>query len=193
MGLFKSKNDDNKQDSANRNGRTALHNAAYSGNLDDVNLQISLGEDVNQKDYDKFTPLHLAAAMGHLSVVKTLLDAGADIDALDRNGESPLIWAALQEKNEVFSYLVERGANLNQKSTDDLKMSKTRIITIIILLIIHPFLLCKGVAFIATFTGIALSIAITPKLSDKKRIYVMFLILLVSFIISLVVTDGFSK
>jgi|GEM_PF-5976272 len=72
-------------------------------------------------------------------------------------------------------------------------MSKKRMITIIVLSILQLFLAFRGAAFIATFTGILLGIAITPKQSDKKRFNVIFGILLVSFIISLVVTDGFSK
>ena len=63
----------------NRKGSTALHEAAYSGYPNIVQMLIDAGADLNvaESEYG-YTPIATAAFKGHPDVVKLLLDAGAD-------------------------------------------------------------------------------------------------------------------
>uniref|UniRef100_A0A8C0GMU2 Ankyrin repeat protein n=1 Tax=Chelonoidis abingdonii TaxID=106734 RepID=A0A8C0GMU2_CHEAB len=63
------------------NGRTLLANAAYSGNLDVVNLLVSRGADLEIEDTHGQTALTLAARQGHTKVVSALLYAGVKVDS----------------------------------------------------------------------------------------------------------------
>ncbi len=75
----------------NKGGLTALHAAAYGGNLDVVKLLVAKGAAVNDnKNFYQMTPLHAAAEEGHADVVAFLLANKADIEAKERNGYTPL-------------------------------------------------------------------------------------------------------
>jgi len=78
---------------------TALHGAAYYGNVEIVEYLISKGAHVNVKDSTGATPLHFAAAdtgqakhdAGKLEVAKYLVSKGAHINAKEySNGITPL-------------------------------------------------------------------------------------------------------
>ena len=47
-----------------------------------------LGVDVNQRDYNGFTPLHNAAARGDRELILYLVEQGADVTALTRKGQT---------------------------------------------------------------------------------------------------------
>jgi ankyrin repeat protein len=61
-------------------GRTLLHLAARSGDVDECRRQLALGAFVDARDDLGWTPLGMAAAKGHADVVGILLDHGADLD-----------------------------------------------------------------------------------------------------------------
>ena len=85
-------------------GRTAMHWAAYSGNLELVKYLVSVKADVNAAD-DGRTVLHAAAGRGELDVVEYLVGQGADPAVVDSDGNTPADIAADDGHGEVASYL----------------------------------------------------------------------------------------
>ena len=73
---------------------TPLHLASLGGQLEVVELLLSLDEDarayVNAKDVDGLTPLHMAAYNGYLQVVELLIRSGAILNSKDNDGNTPL-------------------------------------------------------------------------------------------------------
>ena len=64
-----------------------IHDAAESGDLAGVQVELDKGADVNAKDYRVMTPLHYAAANGHKEIAELLITKGADVNARD-DGQS---------------------------------------------------------------------------------------------------------
>lgn len=60
---------------------TRMNNAASEGDLEQLQLMVKAGYDVNLSDYDGRTPLHLACASGNLEIVKYLIENGKQFDA----------------------------------------------------------------------------------------------------------------
>jgi len=75
---------------ADDNGLTHLHKAALRGRMQDVELLLSVGANVNKADKDGRTPLHMASSHGHPGVVRLLLAKGADLSKRDRDGKTAL-------------------------------------------------------------------------------------------------------
>jgi ankyrin repeat protein len=97
---------------AQGDGMTALHWAAFRGDIDGTRMLISAGgrlEAVTRNG--NYTPLHLAAKAGNLPVVRALLDAGANVNAKTTSGgASPLHLAAAQGSADVVNALIEKKA-----------------------------------------------------------------------------------
>lgn len=81
-------------------GCSALHTAAFMGNLRGVNLIIERSDnpvatvDTRAQLHHRMTPLHVAAISGHEAVCQRLLDAGAEPAVHDRRGHTPAYWAS---------------------------------------------------------------------------------------------------
>lgn len=93
-------------------GRTALHIAASSGNLDATKCLIDKVSVDSQDGYSQ-TPLHLAAVNGQIEVIKVLKQHGADVLSQDGYGRTPLHLAALNNQNGCITELCNQGANIN--------------------------------------------------------------------------------
>ena len=67
---------------AEKSGRTILHEAAYSGDVQLVKFLLALGRQchINAKTYDDYTPFDLARSRHHWSIVLELATAGAKYD-----------------------------------------------------------------------------------------------------------------
>ncbi|XP_048189500.1 ankyrin repeat domain-containing protein 50 [Perognathus longimembris pacificus] len=100
------------------NGRTLLANAAYSGNLDVVNLLVSRGADLEIEDAHGHTPLTLAARQGHTKVVNCLIGCGANINHTDQDGWTALRSAAWGGHTEVVSALLYAGVKVDCADAD---------------------------------------------------------------------------
>ncbi|KAK5046503.1 hypothetical protein LTR84_008306 [Exophiala bonariae] len=97
------------RDARDRDGRTALHVAAFWAQVDAVGLLSGCGN-TDAKDVNGQTALHLAAKSSE-ETLAALLSAGADVDAIDNDGRSPLHVAAKDGTLGTFGRLLDIGAN----------------------------------------------------------------------------------
>ena len=100
-----------------KNGGSALHLAAFAGQLNTAQWLVERGVPVTGVDGGGGTPLHAACFAGNLAVCGWLASSGADIKAADGRGARPLHVACLAGREQVVDLLLRRGA---------LKMCKTR-------------------------------------------------------------------
>ncbi len=94
----------------------SLHHAALFGHIDQVQLLISNGFDVNAKDKLDQTPLHWAAITGKRKVAELLLTKGADINAKQRAGDTALHVAASRGYKGMAQLLIAKDADVNAKN-----------------------------------------------------------------------------
>uniref|UniRef100_A0A668AB99 Retinoic acid induced 14 n=1 Tax=Myripristis murdjan TaxID=586833 RepID=A0A668AB99_9TELE len=99
-------------DAVDGSGKTALHHAAVSGNIQIVQLLCEHKSPVNLRDADGLTPLLLSARHAHAELCSALLDWGADINASDNSGRTALMLASESNSVPVVEILVRRGADL---------------------------------------------------------------------------------
>ena len=77
-------------------GWTPLHYAAGMGTLENIQVLLEAGGNINAAN-DDGTPLHPASWYGSLENIKALLVAGADVMARDNDGWIPLHYAARRD------------------------------------------------------------------------------------------------
>ena len=90
--------------------RTILHDFAYNGDLEKVNLLLEFDAAIDPIDMEyQSTPLGFAARGGQVEVVKRLLEAGADPNLPERPPwAKPLAWAKSRNHPEVVRILEGR-------------------------------------------------------------------------------------
>ena len=96
-------------------GRTPLHDAAFRGSKDVVELLLANKAEVNAKDNEGVMPLHKAAFCGHKDVAALLLANGAEVNAKDNRSWTPLHWAACNTQKDVAELLLANKAEVNAK------------------------------------------------------------------------------
>lgn len=92
-------------------GTTALHWAAYLGNLDMAQALVAAGADASAQNAYRVQPISLACGSGNGELVKLLLDSGADANAVRDGGETALMTAARTGNLEAVEALLARGAD----------------------------------------------------------------------------------
>nr|XP_033340901.1 uncharacterized protein LOC117228922 [Megalopta genalis] len=106
----------------NNSGRTVLHVAVISGNLDIVKFLVDEKKaDFNVKDNNGMTVLYTAAAFGKSEIVKYLIGKGADVDAKNNMNRTVLHMAATMCNLEIVKLLISKGVNVDAK--DDCGMT----------------------------------------------------------------------
>ena len=91
----------------------SLHEAAESGDLEQVKSLIAEGADINASQGDKtWTPLAAGARAGHAEIVRVLLTNGAEVDLAD-SYYTPLYYAIWADDNASVKALIAAGANVN--------------------------------------------------------------------------------
>jgi ankyrin repeat protein len=100
-------------------GMSALHCAAYKGQVDTARLLVQRGADLSLTNSYGFTPLLEAVVKGPPALVELLLVAGSSVSVRDCRGWQPL-HAALrsnalkpEERYRIVEHLLARGADLN--------------------------------------------------------------------------------
>ncbi|KAH0498228.1 hypothetical protein TgHK011_005494 [Trichoderma gracile] len=108
-------------------GRMPVHSAAFHG-IDNLEVILNAGGDVNAKDFTGRTALHWAVQPGRLQAVEKIVSLLPDkkaVDEPDIDGWTPLCWAARgvgnwlnqrlagepQEQIEVMKLLLKNGVN----------------------------------------------------------------------------------
>lgn len=91
-----------------RGGKTAIHFAAGSGDVDTIDLLLSEGTvDVNATDQEGRTALMMAARSGHKDAVQYFIqDAEADPHVTSNKGRTALMLAAQNGHENVVEFLV---------------------------------------------------------------------------------------
>ncbi|MFH2043845.1 MAG: ankyrin repeat domain-containing protein [Pseudomonadota bacterium] len=97
-------------------GAQALHNAAYSNNMEKVITLIRSGTPVDVADESGLTPLGMALLKDNIDMIKLLLDNGASVDGVRGWRMSPLMSATNRNNFELVKYLLERKADPNLRS-----------------------------------------------------------------------------
>ena len=93
-------------------GWTALHLAAFFGQLNAARVLIEKGADVKARSANEQAncPLHSAAAGRHFSVCELLIGSGAEVDSQQHGGFTALMAAAQHGDRGLGELLIKRGA-----------------------------------------------------------------------------------
>lgn len=92
-----------------------LFTAVSQGNMEQLQLLITAGADVNTRHESSITPLHLASTA---ECVNLLLEHGADLHATNKYGNTPLHFAATLGHAAAIPALLQAGADINAKTKD---------------------------------------------------------------------------
>lgn len=92
-------------------GNTALFWAARLGRFEMVQYLLSVGADVNFRNYIKSTPLHMA--VNDERIIFELITHGADVNASNINFDTPLLLAVQAHNEETVCMLLYHGADPN--------------------------------------------------------------------------------
>ncbi|XP_059914626.1 ankyrin repeat domain-containing protein 12 isoform X1 [Gadus macrocephalus] len=103
-----------KVNKRNERGETTLHLAAIRGDSKLVKELISLGADVNVKDFAGWTPLHEACNLGYYDVAKVLISAGAEVNTQGLDDDTPLHDASSSGHKDIVKLLLRHGGNAFQ-------------------------------------------------------------------------------
>jgi len=106
-------------DAKNKYGVTALIDASYRGQKEQVEWLIVEGANLNARDNQGDTALMNAAIKGYSEIVELLIANGADVHAKDNAGNTALIDAskyARESTSEVLWLLIDNGAEVNFKN-----------------------------------------------------------------------------
>jgi ankyrin repeat protein len=103
-------------------GMSALHYAAYDGDLDAVVAALTEGSLVDARDDGNWTALHWVVDMGagggpRDKIIEALLDAGADIEARDLEGSTPIMVACRSGSGDLARQLARGGADIGTRNS----------------------------------------------------------------------------
>ena len=104
---------------ANKQGTTALHYAAASGDLDMVTLLLERGAAVNAQAQEGTAPLARAAVGGDFAMVALMLERGADPNLVGGVFHSSLEAAVLRGDTRIVEALLKADADVNRVGYGD--------------------------------------------------------------------------
>jgi len=108
----------NSEQSIRNDGCTLLHSAAQSGNIDTIEVILSLGCDLDSRKSDGATPLMVAAINGRPQAFRYLISKGADPSLKDNDRWSLLHYAAEGGNVEIIEKLLSLGLDLESRNNN---------------------------------------------------------------------------
>ncbi|RNF19701.1 putative ankyrin repeat family protein [Trypanosoma conorhini] len=93
-------------------GFSALHFAAFNGDLDMIRMLLEFKPEVELQNYDNNTPLIMAAKGHQNAAIKLLVEAGADVNRKTPTGGTAAHFAASMGYVDTVRCLVELGADV---------------------------------------------------------------------------------
>jgi len=104
--------------SAQGDGMTALHWAAYRNDSEIAQALIQAGANVKASTrLQGLTPIFIAAKGGYAGILDLLLKAGVDANSVNATGSTPLMLAAASGNTDAVKILLDRGASVNTKES----------------------------------------------------------------------------
>ena len=101
-----------------KDGWTALMNAARHNTAQSIRALLKAGADVNAQNKKGLSALMVAARFNTPSSIRALLLAGADVNArMKKEGFTPLLFAVLVDKPDNVRTLLDAGADVNAKDS----------------------------------------------------------------------------
>ena len=95
-------------------GEVFLHKAVSRNDRETIDLLLSKGAGIEERDPAGYTPLHIAAALGNMELVRYFVeDLGADVNSRDYCERTPLHKAAASLKGDIVKYLIEHDADID--------------------------------------------------------------------------------
>ena len=88
--------------------------AASNGNLQQVQMMISLGANTNHFE-EGVSALMRASYKGHNKIVELLLDSGSNVNLKNEAGTSALMYAAMDGHSDIVKLLLRRDARVNDR------------------------------------------------------------------------------
>jgi len=89
-----------------------LHQAATTGNVDDVRRLLGSGAHLEARDADGRTPLLAAVRERQTATALALIDAGADVNAKDAINDSAYLLAGASGQLDILRATLQHGADL---------------------------------------------------------------------------------
>lgn len=103
----------------NHDGLTAIHYAAFRGNIAVLDYLIKLGGNPFIKDNDGHNVIHIAAQGDKVNVIHYFIkNFNFDVNDRDKKDSSALHWAAYLNKEISLTYLIAWGANVNAQDAE---------------------------------------------------------------------------
>ncbi len=90
-----------------------IHQAAADGDIEQINLNLQNGKNVNEKDSAGNTPLHIAIKNKQVAAIDLLLEKRADVNIKDAEGATPLYLVVDNNLADVIEKLILRRADIN--------------------------------------------------------------------------------
>lgn len=94
-------------------GNTAMHYAAYGGNIEGLRMCAGGGIDINVRNHEGITPLHAGVVFCALPVVEEIVGLGGDIHAVDSAGMGALHYAAAFGDTVRLAWILEQAPEQN--------------------------------------------------------------------------------